>query len=121
MLASSASPDVFPWYQVTVVETARGAFHSIFHLTDNWTLVIADDPSVPASVRGETWRGRNEITQIVNSDPTGQRVVEITINPFSEGPFHGLVERVTFVTDADGTVRVASHEFHGDVDCGAFG
>ena len=39
------------------------------------------------------------------------------MNPFSEGPFHGLVERVTFVVGADGSVRVDRHELVGEIDC----
>ena len=107
-------------YTVVNVEAPGGTFHIAFHLTDNWTIVIADDPSVPASVRGETWRGRNEITYVLNVDPSTQRVVEIVVNPFSEGPFHGLVERVTFVVGADGSVRVDRHELVGEIDCTQF-
>ena len=107
-------------YQLMTVDAGGGTFHVTYHQTDNWTLVIADDPSVPASVRGETWRGRNEINYVLNVDPLTQRVVEITLNPNAEGPFRGLLERITLVVGADGSVRVDSHEFVGDVDCSVF-
>jgi hypothetical protein len=107
-------------FSVVAVESPDGTSHLTFHLTDNWTLVIADDPSVPASVRGDTWRGRSEMTQVVNLDASTQRVVQIFINPFAEGPFQGLVERVTFVVDPSGNVRVDRREFLGEIDCSQF-
>lgn len=106
-------------YELTTVD-AGGNYHVTFHLTDNWTVLIADDPSVPASVRGETWRGRNEITYILNVDPSTQRIVEVTVNPFSEGPFRGLVDRITLVVNPDGTARVDRHEINGSIDCSGF-
>ena len=42
------------------------------------------------------------------------------MNPFSEGPFHGLVERIAFVVGPDGSVRVDRHEIHGAIDCAGF-
>jgi hypothetical protein len=108
-------------FNLVALDQADGTFHVNFHQTDNWTVAIADDPSVPASVRGETWRGRDEFTFVLNMDPSSQRVVQIAINPNSEGPFHGLLERYTLVVGADGTVRVENHEFVGEVDCSVFG
>ena len=106
--------------QLLVVDAGNGNFHVTYHQTDNWTLVIANDPSVPESVRGETWRGRNEINYILNVDPSAQRVIEIFLNPNGEGPFRGLLEKTTLVISPDGTVRVDNHEFVGEVDCAAF-
>lgn len=93
--------------------------HITYHETANYTVVIGDDPSVPAAFRGVTWRGRNEETVVGNFDLTSDRGMVITVNPYSEGPFHGLVERVTFVQSADGTVRVDRDVFTGSIDCDA--
>ena len=107
-------------FNIIVLDRTDGTFHVNFHQTDNWLVTIADDPSVPASVRGETWRGRDEFTYVLNADPSSQRLVQVAINPNSEGPFHGLLERYTLVVAADGTVRVENHEFQGEVDCSTF-
>jgi hypothetical protein len=90
-----------------------------YHETVNYTLVISNDPSVPEQYRGVMWRGRNEETLVGTFDADGFRAMFVKVNPFSEGPFHGLVEREHFVWDANGIVRVDSHEFTGNIDCDA--
>jgi hypothetical protein len=94
-------------------------FHFTYHETVNYMLVIDDDPSIPAAFRGVTWSGRNEETVVGNFDLTSDRGMFVSVNPFSEGPFHGLVERVTFVQSADGTVRIDRDVFTGNIDCDA--
>ena len=127
-VAAFDSPNICGWpasfnqtggWHYTVVST-QGHQHVNYNEAVNWTLVLADDPSVPVSLRGVTWRGRNELTFVLNLDPSTERVVNVILNPNSEGPFHGLLERIVFVAGADGTVRVDRHEFVGAVDCSAF-
>jgi hypothetical protein len=91
--------------------------HFAYHEAVNWTLVVDDDPSVPAPFRGETWRGRNEESVVGNFDPLSLRGMFVRLNPFSEGPFHGLVEQLVFVRAEDGSVRVEKVDFVGEIDC----
>jgi hypothetical protein len=105
-------------FYLEAVETG-GTFHVTYHETANYTLVIDDDPSIPAAFRGVNWRGRNEFTFVGNFDLTSDRGTMVTVNPFSEGPFHGLLERLTLVRSADGTVRVDRDVFTGNIDCDA--
>jgi hypothetical protein len=108
-------------FHVIVVTTDAHNSHINFEAADNWTLVIHDDPSVPVSVRGATWRGRNEFSFVRNFDPTTDRLVVVTVNPNAEGPFKGLLDRTTFVVNADGTVRVDNHQVLGTVGCSILG
>ncbi len=106
-------------YSIVAVDTsaATGSFH--YHEAVNYSLVIGDDPSVPEAFRGVTWRGRNEETVVGTFDADGGRSVFVLVNPFSEGPFRGLVERITFVSDANGVVHVDRETFTGSIDCDA--
>ena len=72
----------------------------------SYTLVIDDDPEVPASLRGATWRGHNVISFVTNFDPASEREITRQVQPCWEGPFRSLIERFTMVITADGTVRV---------------
>jgi len=91
--------------------------HFAYHEAVNWTLVIDDDPSVPEAFRGAIWRGRNEESIVGNFDPLSFRGMFVRLNPFSEGPFHGLVEQLVFVRAEDGTVTVEKIDFVGEADC----
>jgi hypothetical protein len=102
-----------------LVDTSAPTETYKYHETVNYSLVISADPSVPEPYRGATWRGRNEETFVGTFDVNGDRGVFVLVNPFSEGPFHGLVERVTFVADASGTVHVDRDVFTGTIDCDA--
>ena len=84
-----------------------------------YTLTIDDDASVPTALRGVTWRGHSVIAFAENLDPTSERVVIHSVQPFWEGPFRGLSERFTLTIAADGTVRVDRAVVHFDVDCDA--
>ena len=106
-------------YQFIDVVTQASTAHFTFHETFNWTLVVSDDPNVPVQFRGVTWRGRNELTQVLSVDLEGNRATFVSLNPFSEGPFHGLLERIVFVVSADGAIRVDSYDFVGTIDCEA--
>ncbi len=85
----------------------------------NYSLVISDDPSVPEPYRGATWHGRNVETFVGTFDVDGFRGVFVKVNPFSEGPFHGLVERIHFVADANGVVHLDTDVFTGSIGCDA--
>jgi len=91
--------------------------HFAYHEAVNYTLVIDDDPSVPEAFRGATWRGRNEENIVGNFDPLSSRGMFVRLNPFSEGPFHGLVEQLVFIRAADGTVTLEKIDVVGEVDC----
>ena len=109
--------------------TATGQIHWTFTTDPNrpthvnvqesvsYTLVLDDDPSVPAALRGVTWRGHNVYTFVENVDPASGRVVVHSVQPFWEGPFRGLSERFTLVIAPDGTVRVDRAVAQFDVDC----
>jgi hypothetical protein len=90
----------------TVVELSDGRFHIAFQEAINWILVISNDPSVPPAAQGLTWRGRNDFVYVDNLDPSSSHEVFHTVQVSSEGPFHGLRERLTLVVGADGTVHV---------------
>jgi hypothetical protein len=102
-----------------VVVDSGDQFHFTFHETANWTLTVDDDPGVPEAFRGVIWRGRNEETIVGNFDLAGPRAVFHSVNLFSEGPFHGLSLRETFVVDANGIVRIDRQVIDEDVDCTA--
>ena len=106
-------------YHFTNIVTQARTEHLTFHEAVNWTLVVSDDPNVPVEFRGATWRGRNELTLVLNLDLDGNRIMFVSVNPFSEGPFHGLLERIAFVVSPNGTVRVDSYGFVGTIDCDA--
>jgi hypothetical protein len=106
-------------YHFADIVTKASIEHLTFHETVNWTLVIHDDASVPVELRGATWRGRNELTQVLNLDLDGDRTVFVSVNPFSEGPLHGLLERIVFVVSASGVIRVDSYDLVGTIDCEA--
>ena len=93
--------------------------HFAYHEAVNWTLVLDDAAAVPEAFRGATWRGRNEESIVGNFDPNSLRGMFVRINPFAEGPFHGLVEELVFVRAVDGSVRVDRVDFVGSVDCSA--
>jgi hypothetical protein len=100
--------------------TTDGHVHILFHETFNYSVVAGDDPSVPVAFRGVTWSGRNEETFVANIDLASSRMVTVDAHPFAEGPFHGFLDRSTFVVAADGTVRVDSELHIGpSVDCAA--
>jgi hypothetical protein len=113
--------------------TATGQIHWTVAMADDhhghvtvqeavsYTLVIDDDPEVPASLRGATWHGHNVISFVTNFDPASQREITRSVQPYWEGPFRGLSERFTLVIDADGTVRVDRQILDTEVDCGALG
>jgi hypothetical protein len=106
-------------YEFIQVDTSGSTETYKYHETVNYSLVISDDPSVPEAYRGVTWRGRNEETFVGTFDLTGDRGVFMLVNPFSEGPFHGLVESINFVADPSGTVHVDRDVFTGTIDCAA--
>jgi len=87
----------------------------------SYVLVIDDDPEVPASLRGATWRGHNVISFVTNFDPASERGITRSVQPYWEGPFRGLSERFTIVIASDGTIRVDRQALDTDVDCAAFG
>jgi|SoiMethySBSTD1v2_1073268.scaffolds.fasta_scaffold16389_1 hypothetical protein len=87
----------------------------------SYVLVIDDDPNVPESLRGATWRGHNVISFVTNFDPASEREITRSVQPFWEGPFRGLSERFTMVIAADGTVRVDRQVLPSEIDCEAFG
>lgn len=113
--------------------TARGQIHWTVAIADDhhghvtvqeavtYTLVIDDDPSVPPSLRGETWRGQSMISFTANFDPSSEREVTRQVQTFFEGPFRGLSERIALRIAADGTVLVDSFVSKFDVDCAALG
>ena len=84
-----------------------------------YTLTIDDDASVPTALRGVTWRGHSVIAFVENLDPSSERAVTHSVQPFWEGPFRGLSERFTLIVAADGTVRVDRTVVEFDVDCDA--
>ena len=49
----------------------------------------------------------------------GDRVFFVSRQNLAEGPFHGLVERITFVQDPTGVVRVHRQLLFEGVDCSA--
>ena len=116
-----------------VTETAKGQIHWAVAIADehhghvtvqeviSTVLVIDDDPDVPESLRGATWRGHNMISFVTNFDPGSDREITRSVQPYWEGPFRGLSERFTMVIGADGTVRVDRQVLDTEVDCEAFG
>jgi hypothetical protein len=105
------------WHYTVVF--GDGHRHDLYQESFRWSLTIADDPAVPASVRGVTWRGRNELSGVF-TELDGDRVLYHTVQTASEGPFKGLTERVTFRTDADGSILVDRIITNWDVDCTSF-
>lgn len=112
--------------------TSRGQFHLVevttqggrvsftVHETNTWTLVIADDPSVPEMFRGDTWRGREIETDRISYDPaTGQMASTYRVTE-AEGPFHiAFRGRDTFIADGNGILRVETSIAIERIDCEA--
>jgi len=87
----------------------------------SYVLVIDDDPNVPESLRGATWRGHNVISFVTNFDPASERAITRSVQPYWEGPFRSLSLRYTMVIDADGTIRVDRQVLDTEIDCEALG
>lgn len=124
------------WFMICgweATETATGQIHWTVAMADahhghvtvqeeiSYVIVIDDDPEVPASLRGATWRGHNVISFVTNFDPASEREITRSVQPYWEGPFRGLSERFTMVIDADGTVRVDRQVLATEIDCEALG
>jgi hypothetical protein len=93
--------------------------HVTFQESVSYVLVIDDDPNVPEALRGATWRGSNMISFATNIDPASAREVTRTVQTAFEGPFRSLIERITLVVAADGTVRVDRFISDFEADCEA--
>jgi hypothetical protein len=106
-------------WTVAIADDHHG--HVTFQEAVSYTLVIDDDPEVPESLRGATWRGHNMISFVTNFDPASEREITRQVQPAWEGPFRGLIERFTLVIAADGTIRVDRQVLPTEIDCEAFG
>lgn len=103
----------------TVTIAGDREVHVNFQESVSYVLVIDDDPSVPEALRGDAWRGYNMISFATNFDPASEREVTRTVQTAFEGPFRSLIERITLVVAADGTVRVDRFISDFEADCEA--
>lgn len=103
----------------TVTIAGDQQVHVNYQESVSYVLVIDDDPTVPEAVRGAAWRGSNRISFATNLDPASEREVTRTVQTAFEGPFRSLIERITLVVAADGTVRVDRFTSDFEADCEA--
>jgi hypothetical protein len=79
--------------------------HVTYQEDENYSVTIHDDPTVPESVRGVTWQGRNEFSFDLDFDPSSDRVLQHSVQTALEGPFKSLIERITLFVAPDGTIQ----------------
>lgn len=101
----------------TVTTAGDHQFHVNFQESVSYVLVIDDDANVPEALRGVAWRGSNMISFATNVDLASEREVTRTVQTAFEGPFRSLIERITLVIAADGTVRFDRLISDFDADC----
>lgn len=88
---------------VTIADPHHG--HVTFQEVENYSVTIHDDPTVPESVRGVTWQGRNEFSFVLDFDPSTERVLRHSVQTAFEGPFRAQIERITLFVAPDGTIQ----------------
>jgi hypothetical protein len=103
----------------TVTIAGDHQFHVNYQESVSYVLVIDEDPTVPEAFRGDAWRGSNMFSFATNFDPGSEREVTRTVQTAFEGPFRSLIERITLVAAADGTVRVDRFISDFEADCEA--
>jgi hypothetical protein len=89
-------------YTVVIADAHHG--HISWNTVENYSVTIHNEEGVPESVRGLTWRGRNQIAYEANFDPSTDRLIEHSVQTAFEGPFRAQIERITLHIAADGTV-----------------
>jgi hypothetical protein len=90
-------------FVVTIADAHHG--HVTYEEVENYSVTIHDDPTVPESVRGVTWQGRNEFSFVLDFDPSTDRVLQHSVQTAFEGPFKSQIERITLFVAPDGTIQ----------------
>ena len=90
-------------YRYVVVET-DAHLQITYHEVENYVVTIHDEEGVPDSVRGLSWRGRNEESFTVSANLGTDQVIQRSVQTAFEGPFRSQIERITLHVSADGTV-----------------